>query len=278
MQPTRARVSGRRTEGRTARLDRRAVHDRRRRAGRRLLARRASDAATGARCTAPPPRPRGREQLRPRGRVGALLGDEVARGPGRPDRQAARPVAHVWNAGDEPARNLEMSRPPASSTTSHELIDLLRAPPPDPGRSVSSPPATGWSSIARVSSPERRVRLHFGAHGRDQPGGSAPRDLSARTRAAASRTRGTKVGRPLRGGEQVRVHRLVGPLSREEQKVRAGAERSLGHRRDAPGRARDACASSESVTTTPRNPSSSRSRLSTIGRDCDAMRKRSRAG
>ena len=72
------------------------VHDRRRGGRRRFLAGRTPDGAAGARGAAAPAQPRGRVQLRARG---PDRGAARRRGPdrraGRPDLQAARPVAHV---------------------------------------------------------------------------------------------------------------------------------------------------------------------------------------
>ena len=71
-----------------------------------------------------------------------------------------------------------------------------------------------------------------------QRGGRAPLALSARTRAADSRTRARSSGERFADGEQVLEHRPVGASSRQQEEIGAGAQRTLGHRRDAPGRQR----------------------------------------
>ena len=59
------------------------------------------------------------------GRVGALLGDDVVDRRGRrPDLQAAEPVAHVLERGDEPARLLEIISPAGFERFFAELVDL----------------------------------------------------------------------------------------------------------------------------------------------------------
>ena len=86
---------------------------------RRLLARRAPDAAARAGRAAAPPPARGRVQLRARGRMGALLGDEVLEA--RPRRPVFKPRDQwhtFWNAGDEPAGSSRSSPRRASSASS----------------------------------------------------------------------------------------------------------------------------------------------------------------
>jgi mannose-6-phosphate isomerase-like protein (cupin superfamily) len=68
------------------------------------------------------------------GRVGALLGDEVAYG--EPGDLIFKPRGQwhtFWNAGDEPARILEIISPAGFERYFEELVDLLPdAGPPDP--------------------------------------------------------------------------------------------------------------------------------------------------
>ena len=92
------------------------------------------------------------------------------------------------------------------------------------------------------------------------------------------RTRARKVVRALRDAQQVLVDRRVGAFAREQDEVGAGTHGALGDgRRCRPWRARPALPSSPSPTT-PRKPSRPRNRSPMIGRDCDAIRRRSRAG
>jgi mannose-6-phosphate isomerase-like protein (cupin superfamily) len=68
------------------------------------------------------------------GRVGALLGDEVMHGaPGDLIFKPRDQWHTFWNAGDEPARILEIISPAGFERYFEELVDLLAAGPPDPG-------------------------------------------------------------------------------------------------------------------------------------------------
>jgi mannose-6-phosphate isomerase-like protein (cupin superfamily) len=67
------------------------------------------------------------------GRVGALLGDDVVYG--EPGDLIFKPRAQwhtFWNAGDEPARILEIISPAGFERYFQEVVDLLLAGPPDP--------------------------------------------------------------------------------------------------------------------------------------------------
>jgi mannose-6-phosphate isomerase-like protein (cupin superfamily) len=67
------------------------------------------------------------------GRVGALLGDEVVHGtPGDLIFKPRDQWHTFWNAGDEPARILEIISPAGFERYFEELVDLLAAGPPDP--------------------------------------------------------------------------------------------------------------------------------------------------
>ena len=67
------------------------------------------------------------------GRVGALLGDEVVDGrPGRPDLQAAQPVAHLLERRRRAARILEIISPSGFERFFDELVDLGGAVNADP--------------------------------------------------------------------------------------------------------------------------------------------------
>ena len=104
---------------------RRAVHDRRDRLGRRLLTGRAPDVATRARGPAPPAHARGRVQLRARG-----TGRRAPRRRGRiggPGDLIFKPRDQwhtFWNAGDEPARLLEIIAPAGFEGFFRELVAL----------------------------------------------------------------------------------------------------------------------------------------------------------
>jgi hypothetical protein len=117
------RAAGR--QGRVPRQHRRPVHDRRPRVGRALLARRAPDVAAGARRAAAPAQSRGRVQLRARGPRRALLGDEVVYGgPGDLIFKPRNQWHTFWNAGDEPARLLEIISPAGFERFFEALVDL----------------------------------------------------------------------------------------------------------------------------------------------------------
>ena len=67
------------------------------------------------------------------GRLGALLGDEVVYG--EPGDLVFKPRGQwhtFWNAGDEPARILEIISPAGFEQYFAAMIDLLAGPPPDP--------------------------------------------------------------------------------------------------------------------------------------------------
>src|ERR1700736_5388896 len=68
------------------------------------------------------------------GRVGALLGDEVVLGgPGDTIFKPRNQWHTFWNAGDEPARILEIISPAGFEGYFEQLTELLRdAGPPDP--------------------------------------------------------------------------------------------------------------------------------------------------
>jgi len=67
------------------------------------------------------------------GRLGALLGDEVVYGePGDLVFKPRRQWHTFWNAGDAPARILEIISPAGFEQYFAELIDLFAGPPPDP--------------------------------------------------------------------------------------------------------------------------------------------------
>jgi mannose-6-phosphate isomerase-like protein (cupin superfamily) len=69
------------------------------------------------------------------GRVGALLGDELVYGePGDLIFKPRDEWHTFWNAGDEPARLLEIISPAGFEHYFEELVELLaNAGPPDPG-------------------------------------------------------------------------------------------------------------------------------------------------
>ena len=67
------------------------------------------------------------------GRVGALLGDDVVYG--EPGDLIFKPRAQwhtFWNAGDEPARILEIISPAGFEHYFEAVVDLLEAGPPEP--------------------------------------------------------------------------------------------------------------------------------------------------
>ena len=67
------------------------------------------------------------------GRVGALLGDEViVAGPGDLLFKPRNQWHTFWNAGDEPARILEIIAPSGFERFFDELVDHLAAGPPEP--------------------------------------------------------------------------------------------------------------------------------------------------
>jgi mannose-6-phosphate isomerase-like protein (cupin superfamily) len=67
------------------------------------------------------------------GRVGALLGEDVVYG--EPGDLIFKPRGQwhtFWNAGSEPARILEVISPAGFERYFEEMVDLLKAGPPDP--------------------------------------------------------------------------------------------------------------------------------------------------
>jgi len=71
------------------------------------------------------------------GRVGALLGDEVVYG--EPGDLIFKPRAQwhtFWNAGDSPARLLEIISPAGFEGYFDEMSELTRDGPPDPSRAA----------------------------------------------------------------------------------------------------------------------------------------------
>ena len=67
------------------------------------------------------------------GRVGALLGDEVVYGEAGDLIFKPRGQWHsFWNAGDEPARILEIISPAGFEKYFDEVVELRKAGPPDP--------------------------------------------------------------------------------------------------------------------------------------------------
>ena len=87
------------------------------------------------------------------GRVGALLGDEVLIG--NPGDLIFKPRGQwhtFWNAGDEPARNLEIISPAGFERFFGELVDLVASREPSPRRWLSCALATnsGWTPTASL--------------------------------------------------------------------------------------------------------------------------------
>ncbi len=69
------------------------------------------------------------------GKVGALLGDEVLTAePGDLVFKPRNQWHTFWNAGDEPARILEIVSPGGFEAYWKELVEILAAGPPDPER------------------------------------------------------------------------------------------------------------------------------------------------
>ena len=108
------------------------LHDRRRAHRGRVQPGRAPAPAAGARRPPAHPPQRGRVLLRLQGRFGVQLGDDsLEAGPGdllfKP-----RGVPHAfWNAGDEPARLLELISPAGFEHYFRELAPLLATPERD---------------------------------------------------------------------------------------------------------------------------------------------------
>jgi mannose-6-phosphate isomerase-like protein (cupin superfamily) len=87
------------------------------------------------------------------GRVGALLGEEVLYG--EPGDLIFKPRGQwhtFWNAGERPARMLELISPAGFERYFEELVDLpTDTGPPTARMSPQSPLATDWSSTSRAS-------------------------------------------------------------------------------------------------------------------------------
>ena len=85
------------------------------------------------------------------GRVGALLGDEVVYGePGNLIFKPRDQWHTFWNAGDEPARILEIISPAGFERYFGELTEFTAAVRPTPNRSPGSRRGTASSSISRA--------------------------------------------------------------------------------------------------------------------------------
>ena len=90
----------------------------------RFSPRRAPDATARARGAPAPSQPRRRVQLRARGPMGALLGDDVVEaGPGDLVFKPRGQWHTFWNAGDEPCQILEIISPAGSSSSSPSSTD-----------------------------------------------------------------------------------------------------------------------------------------------------------
>ena len=151
---------------------------------------------------------------------------------------------------------------------------------------ASDPAASARGATGRVSPTTRRATGDGGARTaatRSTPSSSRSAHDSARGALARAGFQGEHARRGLanpsaerrvgpRDCQQVVVHGPIGAATGQEQEVRAGTNRALGHLARASPVERDARASSESVTTTPPKPSSPRRSPSMIGSDCDAMR------
>src|SRR5262249_15121021 len=86
------------------------------------------------------------------GRVGALLGDDVVvGGPGDLIFKPRGQWHTFWNAGDEPARILEVISPPASSASSRSSWTSAARSRPPPTCSASCAPATSSRWRPRAS-------------------------------------------------------------------------------------------------------------------------------
>ena len=99
------------------------------------------------------------------GRVGALLGDEVVYG--EPGDLIFKPRGQwhtFWNAGDEPARILEIISPAGFERYFAEMVELLEAGPPDPS-ALAAVAARHGLEVDRDSIPRLTAEygLQFGA-------------------------------------------------------------------------------------------------------------------
>ena len=172
------------------------------------------------------------------GRLGALLGDEVVYG--APGDLVFKPRGQwhtFWNAGDEPARILEIISPAGFERYFAEVVGLLRAGPPRPSALGEIASATGSRSIARAFPVSPPSTACTSAHRR--PSSSARWQCAAALqrqhacrRLAHARSEGRRASR---GREQVVVHRAVHEPRPVEQQIRAGSNGALGHLRDASG-------------------------------------------
>jgi len=94
--------------------------------------------------------PRG--SLRIEGKMGALLGDEeLVAGPGDLIFKPRNQWHTFWNAGDEPARILEIIAPLDSSTSSRNLWTLVVSQRSSLKSWVNSAVATNWRWILKAS-------------------------------------------------------------------------------------------------------------------------------
>lgn len=98
------------------------------------------------------------------GRVGALLGDDVVYG--EPGDLIFKPRAQwhtFWNAGDEPARILEVISPAGFERYFAEMVEFLQAGPPEPS-ALAAIAAQYGLEVDRESIPRltQEYGLHFG--------------------------------------------------------------------------------------------------------------------
>ena len=98
------------------------------------------------------------------GRLGALLGDEVVYG--EPGDLVFKPRGQwhtFWNAGDEPARILEIISPAGFEQYFAEVVELLEAGPPEPS-ALGGIAARYGLEVDRESIPRLTAEygLHFG--------------------------------------------------------------------------------------------------------------------
>jgi mannose-6-phosphate isomerase-like protein (cupin superfamily) len=100
------------------------------------------------------------------GRVGALLGDEVVHGEQGDLIFKPRAQWHTfWNAGDEPARILEVISPAGFERYFEEMIDLIpERGPPDPGALAALAARYGLEvDLASIPRLTQEHGLRFGA-------------------------------------------------------------------------------------------------------------------
>jgi mannose-6-phosphate isomerase-like protein (cupin superfamily) len=98
------------------------------------------------------------------GHIGALLGDDVVHG--EPGDLIFKPRAQwhtFWNAGDEPARILEVISPAGFERYFAEMVELLQAGPPEPS-ALATIAARHGLEVDRESIPRlcEAYGLHFG--------------------------------------------------------------------------------------------------------------------